>query len=185
MITEVIYWRVRATLYKNGCLENDTGGHIKINVISSVQYLSCDSLRPHGLQHIRLPCPSPTPSFLKPSNQWWNQTISPSAIPFFSCLQSCLQRPSIGAFSFESVLHIRRPKYWNFSFSPSNEYLGLVSFRIDWLELLAVQGTIKRLLQHHNSKVSIIQCSVFFMVQLTSTHDYWKNHSFDYMDLCW
>ena len=77
--------------------------------------------------------------------------------------------PRIGVFSDESVLHIRWPKYGNFSFniSPSNEYSGLISFRIDWLELLAVQGTLKSLLQHHSSKASILQHSAFFMVQLS------------------
>ena len=77
--------------------------------------------------------------------------------------------PSIRVFSDESVLHIRRPKYWCFSFSirPSNEYLGLISFRIDWLDLLAVQGILKRLLQHHSSKASNLQRSAFFMVQLS------------------
>ena len=74
--------------------------------------------------------------------------------------------PSIRIFSNESVLHIRWPKYWNFSISPSNEYSGMISFRIDWLDLLAVQGTLKSLLQHHSSKVSILRCSAFFMVQL-------------------
>ena len=77
--------------------------------------------------------------------------------------------PSIRVFSNESGLHIRWPKYWSFSFSisPSNEYSGLISFRIDWLDLLAVQGTLKSLLQHHSSKASILQCSAFFMVQLS------------------
>ena len=77
--------------------------------------------------------------------------------------------PSIRAFSSESVLHIRWPKYWSFSFSisPSTEYSGLISFRMDWLDLLAVQGTLKSLLQHHSSKASILQRSVFFMVQLS------------------
>ena len=90
--------------------------------------------------------------------------------------------PSIRVFSNGSVLHIRWPKYWSFKFSisPSNEYSGLISFRMDWLDLLAVQGTLKCLLQHHSSKASILQCSAFFRVQLsTSIHDYWKNHSFD------
>ena len=91
--------------------------------------------------------------------------------------------PSIGVFSNESALHIRWPKYWSFSFntSPSNEYPGLISFRMDWLDLLAVQGTLKSLLQHHSSKASILQCSVFFTVQLS--HPYMttgKNHSLDY-----
>ena len=94
--------------------------------------------------------------------------------------------PSIRVFSSESALHIMWPKYWSFSFSisPSNEYSGLISFRMDWLDLLAEQGTLKSLLQHHSSEASMLQCSAFFMVQLTSIHDYWKNHSFDYTDLC-
>ena len=77
--------------------------------------------------------------------------------------------PTIRVFTNESALHIRWPKYWSFSFSisPSNEYSGLISFRIDWLDLLAVQGTLKSLLQHHSSKASIIQCSAFFMIQLS------------------
>ena len=89
--------------------------------------------------------------------------------------------PSIRVFSNESVLRIRWPKYWSFSFSisPSNEYSGPISFRMDWLDLLAVQGTLKSLLQHHSSKASILQRSAFFMVKLTSIHDYWKNHRFD------
>ena len=79
--------------------------------------------------------------------------------------------PSIRVFSNESVLHIRWPKYWSFSFSisPLNEYSGLISFRMDWLDLLAVQGTLKSLLQHHSSKASILWCSVFFIVQLSHT----------------
>ena len=78
------------------------------------------------------------------------------------------------------------PKYWSFSFniSPSNEHPGLISFRMDWLDLLAVQGTLKNLLQHHSSKASILWCSAFFIVQLTSIHDHWRNHSLDKMDLC-
>ena len=89
--------------------------------------------------------------------------------------------PSIRIFSNESVLCIRRPKDWSFSFSisPSNEYSGLISFRMDWLDLLAVQKTLKSLLQHYNSKASILLCLAFFIVRLTSVHDYWKNHCFD------
>ena len=91
--------------------------------------------------------------------------------------------PSIRVFSNESVLHIRWPKYWSFSFSisPSNEYSGLISFRMDWLDLLAVQGTLKSLLQHHSSKASVLQRSAFFTVQLSHPYmtDYWKNHSLD------
>ena len=95
--------------------------------------------------------------------------------------------PSIRVFSNESVVRIRWPKYWSFSFSisPSNEYSGLISFRMDWLDLLAVQGTLKSLLQHRSSKASILRCSALYSPTLTSIHDYWKNHSFDKMDLCW
>ena len=84
--------------------------------------------------------------------------------------------PTIRDFSNESVLHIRWPKYWSFSFSisPFNEYSGLISFRMDWLDLLAVQGTLKSLLQHHSSKASIPRYSAFFVIQLTFIHDYWK-----------
>ena len=98
------------------------------------------------------------------------------------CLLSPSVFPSIRVFSNESALHIRWPKYWSFSFniSPSNEYSGLIPFRIDWLDLLAIQGTLKSLLQHHSSKASILRCSAFFIVQLSiSMHDYWKNHSLD------
>ena len=90
--------------------------------------------------------------------------------------------PSIRVFSNESALCIRWPKYWSFSFniSPSNEHPGLISFRTDWLDLLIVKGALKSLLQHHNSKASILWLSAFFIVQLhTSIHDHWKNHSLD------
>ena len=90
--------------------------------------------------------------------------------------------PCIRVFSNELALHIRCPKYWSFSFniSSSNKYSGLVSFRIDWLDLLSVQGTLKSLLQHHSSKASILQCSAFFTVQLSLTYmTTGKNHSFD------
>ena len=89
--------------------------------------------------------------------------------------------PIIRIFSNESVLHIWWPKYWSFSFSisPSNEYSGLISFRMDWLDLLAVQGTLKSLLQHHSSKASILRLSFLYSPTLTSIHDHWKNHSLD------
>ena len=97
--------------------------------------------------------------------------------------------PSIRVFSNESVLCIRWIKYWSFSFSisPSNEHSGLISFRMDWLDLFAVQGTLKSLLQHHSSKASVLQCSAFFMIKLS--HPYMttggkKTHSFEYMDTC-
>ena len=89
--------------------------------------------------------------------------------------------PSLRVFSDESVLCVRWPKYWSFSFSisPSNEYSGLISFRMDWLDLLAVQGTLKSLLQHHSSKASILRPSAFYSPAFTSIHDYWTNHSLD------
>ena len=89
--------------------------------------------------------------------------------------------PSIRVFSNESVLCIRWPKYWNFSFSISlsSEHPELVSFRMDWLDLLAARGTLKSLLQHHSSKASILRCSGVYSPTLTSIHDYWKNDSFD------
>ena len=93
--------------------------------------------------------------------------------------------PSIRVFSKESTLHIRWPKYWSFSFSisPSNEHPGVISFRMDWVDLLAVQGTF----QHHGSKASIFRRSAFFTVQLSHpvVKDHWKNHSLDQTDLCW
>ena len=95
--------------------------------------------------------------------------------------------PSIRVFSNESTLRMRWPKYWSFSFSisPSSEHTGLISFRMDWMDLLAVQVTLKGLLQHHSLKASILWRSAFFTVQLTPIRDHWKNHSLDQMDLCW
>ena len=94
--------------------------------------------------------------------------------------------PSIRVFSNELALHIRWPKYWSFSFSisPPNELSGLISFSIDWCDLLAVQGTLKSLLQLHSFKASILWCTSFFVVQLTFMHEYWKKHNFDCKDLC-
>ena len=137
--------------------------------ISSVHLLSCDQLFVIPWQrHARPPCPSPTPgvySISCPLSQWCHPTISSSVIPFSSCLQS----PCIGVFSNESFLRIRWPKYWSFSFniSPSNEHSEVISFRMDWLDLLAVQGTLKSLLQHHSSKASILQHSDLFTAQLS------------------
>ena len=111
-----------------------------------------DSLRPHGLQHTRLPCPSPTPEVTQ-THVCVGDAIQPSH-PLLSLLLLPPVPLSIRVFSNESVLHSRWPKYWSFSFSISlsNEYSGLISFRIDLLDLLAVQGTLKSLLQHHSSK---------------------------------
>ena len=128
-----------------------------------------DSLWSHGRQLARLLCASPSPgvcSNSSPLTRWCHPTISSSIVPFFSCPQSF---PRIRVFSDESVLRIMWPKYWSFSFniSPSNEHPGLISSRMDWLDLLAVQGTLKSLLQHHSSKASILQRLAFFIVQLS------------------
>ena len=128
-----------------------------------------DSLWSLGLQHTRLSSPSPTPgafSNLCPLSQWCHLTISSSVIPFSSHLQPF---PASESFSNKSVLLIRWLKYWSFSISisPSNEYSGLLSFRIDLLDLIAVQGTLKSLLQHHRSKALILQHSTFFMAQIS------------------
>ena len=95
--------------------------------------------------------------------------------------------PSIRDFSKESAFHIRWPKYWSFSFkiSPSNEYLGLISFRMDWLILLAVQGTLKSLFQQQFKSINSSVLSFLYGTTLRSIHDYWKNHCLDYRDLCW
>ena len=127
-----------------------------------------NSLRPHEPQHSRPPCPSPTPRVHPnpcPSSQWCHPAIPSSVVPFSSCPQSF---PASGSFLM-SQLCMRWPKYSSFSFSisPSNEHPGLISSRIDWLDLLAVQGTLKSLLQHHSSKASLLQRSVFFTIQLS------------------
>ena len=121
----------------------------------------------------RLPCPSPTPGVCSDSRESIESVI-PSNHLILCCplLLPPSIFPSIRVFSSESVLHIRWPKYWSFSFSisPSNEYSGLISFRIDMLHLLAVQGTLKSLLQHYSSKASILWCSTFFMAQLSHSY---------------
>ena len=105
------------------------------------------------------------------------KSVMPSNHLIFCC--PLLLPPSTASGSFQmSVLRIRRPKYWGFSISPSTVHAGLISFRMDWLDLLAVQGTLKSLLQHHSSKASILWCSAFFIVQLSHPY-YWENHSFD------
>ena len=142
-----------------------------IFIRSSVQFSSvtqsCPTLQPHESQHARPPCPSPTPGVYSnscPSSWWCYPAISSSVVPFSSCSQS-LPAP---VFSNESTLHMRWPKYWSFSLSisPSNEHPGLVSFRMDWLDLLALRGTHKSL-QHHSSKASILWCSAFSTAQLS------------------
>ena len=150
----------------------------------NILLFSCSvvSLRPHGLQPARLPCPSVSPSACSNSCvlSWWCHPIISSSVALFS---SCFQSfPASG--SFHQAVCIRWPKYWGFSFSisPSKDYSGLMAFRIDWFDLLAVQGTRKSLLQHHNLKASILLGSFLHGPTFTSIHDY---HSFDYTDFCW
>ena len=139
--------------------------YIHTELYISVQFshsVVSDSLRPHGPQHARPPCPSPTPraySNSYPSNWGCHPTISSSVVPFSSRLQSF---PASGSFLMsQSVLRIRWPKYWSFiSISPSNEYSGMISFRMDWLDLLAVQGTLKSLLQRIYKIASILSNSL-------------------------
>ena len=141
--------------------------------VTLVQSLSpVQLLQSHGLRHTRLPCPSPTPGACSnscPLSRWCRPTISASVDPFSSCLQSF---PASGSFprsqfftsGGRNIGNIETPKYWSFSIGPSNEYSGLISFRDDWFYLLATQGTVKSLLQHHSSKASLLQHSAFFIV---------------------
>ena len=127
-----------------------------------------DSLRLHESQHARTPCPSSTPgvhSNSRPLSQWCHPAISSSVVPFSSCPQSLSASES---FPMSQLFALRWPKYGSFSFSiiPSKEIPGLISFRMDWLDLFAVQRTLKSLLQHHSSKASILQHLAFFTVQL-------------------
>ena len=139
--------------------------------LSSVQF-SCsvvsDSLQPHESQHARPLCPSPTPGVHQTHVHRVSDAIQPSH-PRSSPSPQPPIPPSIRVFSNESILRMRWPKYWSFSFSiiPSKEIPGLISFRMDWLDLLAVQGTLKSLLQHHSSRASILRRSAFFTVQLS------------------
>ena len=143
-----------------------------------------NSLPPQETKHTRPPCPSPTSGVYPnscPLSRWYHLTTSSSVFSFFLLLLPSFF-PSTRVFSNESALHIRWPEYWSFSFkiSPSNEYPGLIFFRMDWLDLLVVQGNLKSLLQHHSSKAAILQRSAFFIVQLS--HPYMttgENHSLD------
>ena len=125
-----------------------------------------NSLQPHGLQHIRLPCSSLSPggySDLGLLSRWHHSAISSSVVPFSSCPQSF---PASESFPM-SWLFASGGQSFSFSISPSNEYSGLISFRIDWFDLLAVQGTLKSLFQHHSSKTPVLWHSAFFMVRLS------------------
>ena len=130
---------------------------------------SCPTLWPNGLRNARLPCPPLSPRVCSNSMSMESMMPSNHLILCHPLLLLPSVFPSIRVFSSESVLHIRQSKYWSFSFSisPSSEYSGLIAFRIDWLNLLAVQGILKSLLQHHTLKVWILRSLVFFMVQFS------------------
>ena len=166
---------------------------IKLSIIMKSMSASCSVAQSHPTlcKRYRLQC----------SRLPWH-SVSPGVCSFMSiellmlsnhlilcCLLLLLPSilPSIRVFSSESALWIRWPKNWSFSFSisPSNEYSGLISFRTDLFDLLAVQGTLKSLLQYHSSKASILWHSDFFIVQLSHPHLTLENHSFDYMNHCW
>ena len=143
-----------------------------LKAFSSVQFshsVVSDSFWPHESQHARPPCPSSTPgvySNSSPLNRWCHPTISSSVVPYFSYLQSF---PASGSFQMTQFFTSGGQSIGSFSFniSPSNEHPGLISFRMDWLDLLAVQRTLKSILQHHSSKASILQRLACFIVQLS------------------
>ena len=146
-----------------------------------------DSLWLHGLQHARLPCPSPSLGACSnscPLINWFHPTISSSASPFSSCLRSF---PASGSFPM-SALHVRWPKYWSFSFSisPSNEYSGLIPLGMTGLISLQSKG-LSRVFNTTVQKHQFFSTQLYFIYgpTLTSIHDYWKNHSSDYVNFCW
>ena len=138
-----------------------------------------DSLRPHELQHTRLPCPSPSPRACSnscPLSQWFHPTILSSVISFSSCLQPF---PTSGSFLMSQLFTSGGQIIEASAISPSNEYSGLICFRMDWLDLLAVQRTLNSLLQHHGSKASILLAfSLLYGPTFTTIHEYWKKHTF-------
>ena len=148
----------------------------------------CNSLQPHGLQHARLPCPSPTPGAYSnscPSSRWCHPTISSSVVPFSSHLQSF---PTSGSFLMSEFFTWGGQKYRSFSFSisPSSEYSGLISFRMDLVGSPCSPRDSQK--SSSASKFESINSSVLSLpydLTLTSVPDYWKNHSFDYTHLCW
>ena len=151
-------------------------------LLSFSRSVMSNSLWPHGLQHIRLPCPLSSPGACSnscPLSRWCHPTISFSVVPFSSCLQSF---PASGSFLMSWLFASGGQRIGASAPAsvPSNEYSGLISFRIVWFNLLAVQVTLKSLLQQHSLKSSILWHSAFFYGSiLTSIHGYWKNHSFD------
>ena len=151
-----------------------------ISLFNSVQFsrsVVSYSLWPHELQHARPHWPTPTP-ITQIHIYWVSDAIQPSLQPVLCCPLLLLPPilPSLRVFSNESTLRIRWPMCWSFSFnvSPSKEYLELISFRMDWFDLHAVEGTLKSLLQHHSSKALILWCSAFFIVHLS--HPYFTHN---------
>ena len=159
-----------------------------ISLFSSVQFshsVVSNSLRPHELQHARPPCPSPTPgvhSDSRPSSQWCHPAISSSVVPFSSCPQSL---PASENFPVSQLFAWGGQNYWSFSFSiiPSKEIPGLISFRMDWLDLLTVQGTLESSPTPQFKTINSSALSFLHSPSLTSIHDHRKNHSLDQMDL--
>ena len=165
-----------ATLQGDSLPAKPPGKPIKWSSVQFSHSVVSDSLQPHESQHARPPCPLPTPGVYPnpcPSSRWCHPTISTSVVPFSSCPQSF---PASGSFPMSQLFTSDWPNYCNFSFSisPSNEHPGLISFRMDWLDLLAVQGTSKSLLQHHKS-VNYLELSFLYSPPFTSIHYYWKN----------
>ena len=157
----MIWWFSLLSLSLNFTIRSHDLSHSQLPVLS-------DYLQQHELQHSKLPCPSPTPKAYSNSSI---ESVMPSN-HLILCRPLLLPLsifPSISVFSNVLLLQFRWPKYWSFSFSisPSNECSGLISFRMYWFDLLAVQGTLKSLPQRHSSKASILWCSAFFMVQLS------------------
>ena len=170
-------WRT-GSLKRLWCWERlKAGGGEQMHRVQSVQFsrsVVSDSLRPHGLQHTRLPCPSPALGVYSnscPSSQWCHPTISSSVVPFSSCLQSF---PASGSFLM-NLLFASGGQSFRFSISPSNEYSGLISLRMDWFGLLGIQGALKSLPPHHSFKGSVPWLGFLYDPSLTSFHDYYHD----------
>ena len=172
--THLLLWELQNY---NSLLNNHRQENVQFSSVSQSCPTLCD---PMNCSTPGLPVHHQLPEF----TQTHVHQVSDAIQPFILCHPLFLLPPippSIRVFSNESTLRMMWPNYWSFSFSiiPSKEIPGLISFRMDWLDLLAVQGTLKSLLQHHTLKASILRRSAFFTVQLTSIHDHWKNHSLD------
>ena len=163
--------------------------HLCIPLSVSVKFshsVVSNSLRPHKLQHARPPCPSPTPGVHpnpRPSSWWRHPTISSSVAPSPPALNLSQHQ---GLFQWVGFSHQGGYKCWSFHFSisPSSDYSRLISFTIGWFDLV-IQGTLKSFLQHQFESINSSMLSLLYSPALTSIHDYWKNQSCDYTDLCW